>query len=147
MKTSNLFFSGLAALALGACAGSNVAVPQKKSLIQECYSSPSICARSGYENFVSSGEGYSKQDAVDMAKLNVKKQIAQYLFGSEMTISTNSVKTSSGKSSEIPRTNSYETSSIQVRTMKETLPKIIWDWECRENANGNKCYVVGYIPK
>lgn len=146
MKTSNLFVTGLVALTLGSCAGSNAVVPQTKSQIAECYSKPSICARDGYENFISAGEAYSKQDAVDMAKLNVKKQMAQYLFGTSMTSSTTSIRTSAGRSSELPRTNDYTESSTQIKVAEGTLPRITWKWECLENADGNKCYVVGYIP-
>ena len=147
MKTKNLIATGLAALTLGACAGINAAVPQKRSPIVECHSNPSICARSGYENFVSTGEGNSKQDAVDLAKVGVKKQIAQYLFGSQLTSSTTSLRTSIGKSSELPKINDYTESSTQIKTAKGTLPKIVWEWECLPDVNGNKCYVVGYILK
>lgn len=147
MKTSNLIATGLAALALIGRAGSNAVVPQAKSRIAECYFNPSICAKDGYDNFVSSGEGYSKQDAVDTAKLNIKKQIAQYLFGTSMTSSTTSTRTSQGKSSELPKINDYTETSTQIKVTEGTLPKIIWEWECQENTIGNKCYVVGYIPK
>ncbi len=146
MKT-NLFATGLVALALGACAGSNAAVHQTKSKLEKCYSNLSVCAKNGYENFISSGEAYSKEDAVNMAKLEVKKQIAGYLFGTSMTSSTTSIRTSQGKSSEFPRINDYTETSTQIKVTKGTLPKIIWESECLTNTDGNKCYVVGYIPR
>lgn len=148
MKTSNLFVTGLTDLVLGACAGTNPTIaPQEKSKLEKCYSNLSACERGGYENFVSTSEAYSKQDAVDMAKLNVKMQMAKYLFGTLMTSSTTSTRTSIGKSSELPRINDYTESSTQIKVTKGTLPKIIWEWECLTNTDGNKCYVVGYIPK
>ncbi len=150
MKT-NLFATGLVALALGACAGSNVPYKgqaiQTKSKLERCYSKPSLCAKSGHENFVSAGEAYSKEDAVNMAKLEVKKQIAGYLFGTSMTSSTTSVRTSQGKSSELPKINNYTETSTQIKVARGTLPRIIWEWECSESINGNKCHVVGYIPR
>ena len=140
---------GLAALAAVGCAGNGeIAKPQPgKSLIARCTNQLDLCARKGYENFAAIGEGSTKQDAVDEARYDIRKQAAKYLFGSQITDSKILVRTSVGKSSEPQETNDYEIKQTQVSVAKGTLPKVLWEFECTANGNGNKCYVIGYIPK
>ena len=139
---------GLAALAAVGCAGNGeIAKPQPgKSLIARCTNQLDLCARKGYENFAAIGEGSTKQDAVDEARYDIRKQAAKYLFGSKITDSKTSIRTSVGKSSGQTQANDYEIKQTQVSVVKGTLPKIIWEYECTEDRNGNKCYVIGYIP-
>jgi len=149
MKKANFFKTGasLAALALAGCTSNgNHQINVPKSNLAECYSNLEKCARPGFDNFAAIGESYSGENAVNMAKLDVKTQIARYLFGSHIVSSTTSVKTLNGKSSGLPEEKGYTINTRQIRVIKGTLPRIIWESECVTDVNGNKCYVVGYIP-
>ena len=149
MNTLKKIAFGAAVLTgLAACAGNpQPKEPAESGLIAKCANKLSLCARPGYENFAAIGEGSTKQDAYDSARWDIRKQIANYLFGSRIIDSQTSVTSSVGKSSGLPKTDRYEKKSTQVRVMGGTLPEILWKYECSANSEGNKCYVVGYIPK
>ncbi len=152
MKTANLFKTGatLAALVLTGCAGNpQLARPveTENGLIARCANKLDLCVKSGYDNFVAIGEGSTKQDAVNMAKQDIVRQIARYLHGSKIVNSQTSIRTSVGKSSELPKTDNYTTTHTEIRATRGKIPKIIWEWECSLQGNGYRCPSVGYIPK
>ena len=140
---------GLAGLLATSCAGNQEVVKPKTNggLISRCVNQLDLCARQGYENFAAIGEGSTKQDAFNIARNSIKRQVLSYLYGTEIIDSSTSIKTSVGRASGTPKTNDYTIKHTEVRVAKGTLPKILWEYECSTDSNGNKCYVIGYIPK